>query len=189
MYILCSLLNQSILHVHIAGIAGGSGSGKTTLARAIYDSIGGDNISYISHDSYYKDLSHLSSEERGKQNFDHPDSLVSKNRCQIILTPLYYYSFSFMQDTDLLVQHIALLKNGQSIEVPIYDFKTHSRLPTTESIAARPVILVEGILIFSDADLYSTIDIRIFVDTDDDIRYALLWIVSTILYDIYHIVH
>jgi uridine kinase len=132
----------------VIGIAGGSGSGKTTLARAIYDAIGAENISFISHDSYYKDLSHLAIEEREKQNFDHPDSL----------------------DTALLVQHVISLKNGQDVDVPTYDFKTHSRTKATVSLSARPVILVEGILIFTDPALYELVDIRIFVDTDDDIR-------------------
>jgi uridine kinase len=132
----------------VIGIAGGSGSGKTTLARAIYDAIGAENISFISHDSYYKDLSHLIIEEREKQNFDHPDSL----------------------DTALLVQHVTSLKNGHSVEIPTYDFKIHSRTKNTISLTARPVILVEGILIFTDPSLYELIDIRIFVDTDDDIR-------------------
>lgn len=132
----------------VIGIAGGSGSGKTTLAKAIYDAIGVENISFISHDSYYKDLSHLTIEQREKQNFDHPDSL----------------------DTALLVQHVLALKSGKTVDVPTYDFKTHSRAKATITLNARPVILVEGILIFTDPALYEQIDIRIFVDTDDDIR-------------------
>jgi len=132
----------------VIGIAGGSGSGKTTLAKAIYETIGEENITFISHDSYYKDLSHLTEEERAKQNFDHPDSL----------------------DTALLVKDIIALKNRQSIAVPSYDYTTHSRVPGTTTAAPRPVVLVEGILIFSDSSLYDLMDVRIFVDTDDDIR-------------------
>lgn len=132
----------------VIGIAGGSGSGKTTLAKAIYDTIGMENISFISHDSYYKDLSHLRIEDREKENFDHPNSL----------------------DTALLVEHVRALKRGQHVDVPTYDFKTHSRTNVTVPLVARPVILVEGILIFSDPALYNEVDIRIFVDTDDDIR-------------------
>jgi uridine kinase len=132
----------------VIGIAGGSGSGKTTLAKAIYETIGEDNITFISHDSYYKDLSHLTEKERAKQNFDHPDSL----------------------DTALLVQHINLLKKGKSVAVPSYDYVTHSRVPGTTQAAPKQVVLVEGILIFSDKALYDLMDIKIFVDTDDDIR-------------------
>ncbi|RYY72058.1 uridine kinase [archaeon] len=133
----------------VIGIAGGSGSGKTTLARAVYETIGIENIAYLSHDSYYKDLSHLAMSEREKANFDHPDSL----------------------DTALLVQHIKALKNKENIEVPTYDYTTHSRSSLTLPLSPHPVILVEGILIFTDPSLYELIDIRIFVDTDDDIRF------------------
>eukprot|EP01039_Chlorochromonas_danica_P005473 gene5473-6024_t len=133
----------------VIGIAGGSGSGKTTLSRAIYESIGIEKIAYISHDSYYKDISHLPLCERERQNFDHPDSL----------------------DTALLVEHVRALKNKQSVEVPTYDYTTHSRCKEVQVMPAHPVILVEGILIFADPTLYELFDIRIFVDTDDDIRF------------------
>lgn len=132
----------------VIGIAGGSGSGKTTLAQAIYKEIGEDIITYISHDSYYKDISHLPFEQREKQNFDHPDSL----------------------DTALLVEHVKLLKSGQGVNIPIYSFSTHSRESGSVPAQPRPVILVEGILIFSDPALFNLFDIKIFVDTDDDIR-------------------
>lgn len=132
----------------VIGIAGGSGSGKTTLAKAIYESIGEENITYISHDSYYRDLSHLKLSQREKQNFDHPDSL----------------------ETSLLVEHVKILKSGAHCEIPTYDFKTHARRAETQPLIARAVILVEGILIFTDPALYELIDIRLFVDTDDDIR-------------------
>jgi uridine kinase len=135
--------------VIIIGIAGGSGSGKTTLSRAIYDAIGGENISYISHDSYYKDLRHLTLAQREKQNFDHPDAL----------------------DTALLIEHLKALRDKKPVEIPTYDFSTHSRQEETEYLEAKSVVLVEGILIFADPQLIELLDIRIFVDTDDDIRF------------------
>lgn len=132
----------------VIGIAGGSGSGKTTLSKAVYDELGEESVTFISHDSYYKDLSHLCIEERANNNFDHPDSL----------------------DTGLLVEHVEALRAGYAVEVPIYDYSTHSRTKQTEHVLPRPVILVEGILIFSDEALQQLMDIKIFVDTDDDIR-------------------
>lgn len=132
--------------VIVVGIAGGSGSGKTTLARAIYDEVGEDNVVYISHDSYYKDISHLSIEERAECNFDHPDSL----------------------DTALLIEHIKLLKLKHSVHIPTYDYNTHSRVKNdenTNNAPSRPIIILEGILILSDLELIKLIDIKIFVDT------------------------
>lgn len=134
--------------VIVIGIAGGSGSGKTTLSEAIYEEIGKENICYISHDSYYKDLSHLTMQEREKWNFDHPDAL----------------------DTDLLIQHVKALKLKKSVNIPMYDFTIHSRKQETQLLHPKPVILIEGILIFSDKRLYDEIDVKIFVDTEDDIR-------------------
>lgn len=135
--------------VIVVGIAGGSGSGKTTLARAIYEEMGDENVVYISHDSYYRDISHLTIEERAECNFDHPDSL----------------------ETSLLVEHIKLLKAKIAVHIPTYDYSTHSRVKNVgEDALSRPIIIVEGILILSDPDLHSLIDIKIFVDTDDDIR-------------------
>lgn len=139
---------RSLTDIIVIGIAGGSGSGKTTLATAIYESIGEENITFISHDSYYKDLSHLTFDQRAEQNFDHPDSL----------------------DTALLVEHVKALKSGATVAVPSYDYATHSRVQGTTPAAPRPVVLVEGILIFSDKSLYDLFDVKIFVDTDDDIR-------------------
>jgi len=135
--------------VIVVGIAGGSGSGKTTLSRAIYEEMGDENVVYISHDSYYRDISHLTIEERAECNFDHPDSL----------------------ETSLLVEHIKLLKAKIAVHIPTYDYSTHSRVKNAgEDALSRPIIIVEGILILSDPDLHSLIDIKIFVDTDDDIR-------------------
>lgn len=142
-----SLANKNP-NIMVIGIAGGSGSGKTTLAQAIYDAIGEENITYISHDSYYRDISHLPLEEREKQNFDHPNSL----------------------ETSLLIEHLAELKKGNSVAIPRYDFGTHSRLVERDMTFPRPVILVEGILIFSEPNLLDLFDIRVFVDTEDDIR-------------------
>jgi uridine kinase len=132
----------------ILGIAGGSGSGKTTVSHVILDRVGAHHIAFIPHDAYYKDLGHLSLAERAAVNFDHPDSL----------------------DTPLLVQHVRALKAGQPVQIPIYDFKTHSRTLQTQPLAPQPVILVEGILIFVEKDLRDLFDVKIYVDTDDDIR-------------------
>ena len=122
-------------------------TGKTTLALAIKEALG-KNISYISHDNYYKDISHLSMEERASHNFDHPDSL----------------------DTDLMYEHVQQLKQGQSVDIPTYDFATHSRTKETVHVDAQSIILIEGILIYTHDNLKDVIDVKIFVDTDDDIR-------------------
>ena len=135
--------------VLVVGIAGGSGSGKTTLAQAIYDALGRESyVTFISHDSYYKDLSGWDMEEREKQNFDHPNSL----------------------DTDLLVEHVRKLKAGEDVMVPTYDFGTHSRTDKTTIAQSRQVIIIEGILIFTDPVLASLLDVKIFVDTESDVR-------------------
>ena len=131
----------------IIGICGGTGSGKTTVALKILDAVR-DRVVYIQHDHYYKDLSHLPLEERCKLNFDHPDAL----------------------DTDLLVEQLKQLRAGQAIERPIYDFTVHTRKHETMRISPKPATLVEGILIFDHAVLRSLMDIKIFVDTDADIR-------------------
>lgn len=133
----------------VIAIAGGSGSGKTTVAQAILDRVGRDRIAYLPHDAYYKDLSALPPNQRMEVNFDHPDSL----------------------DTDLLIQHIMQLKNSQAIDLPVYDFKTHTRTSQFTHIAAQRVILVEGILIFAEKQLRKLFDVKIYVDTDADIRF------------------
>lgn len=132
----------------IIGVAGGSGSGKTTVVRHIINTIGEDNILLLQHDSYYRDLKHLSFEERTKQNFDHPSSL----------------------ETELMIRHIKALKNGYQVEVPIYDFTQHIRKEETRQVNAKKVILIDGILIFSEKELRDLMDIKLYVDTDDDIR-------------------
>jgi uridine kinase len=135
----------------IIGIAGGTGSGKTTVARAIYDRVGRDRIEWISHDSYYRNFDAHSPEERAKINFDHPDSL----------------------ETELLTRHLDVLMKGSSVEVPVYDFATHSRkIETTQRVEPRKVIIVEGILVLAEPELRKRIDIKLFVDTPADIRFV-----------------
>ncbi len=133
----------------VIGIAGGSGSGKTTVAHIIIERVGADHIAFLQHDAYYKDLSDLPPNQRVLINFDHPDSL----------------------DSELLIQHVEQLKNYQPIELPVYDFKHHTRTSMTVRIDPQPVILVEGILIFAEPRLRTLFDVKIFVDTDPDIRF------------------
>ena len=132
----------------VIGIAGGSGSGKTTVAQEILQRVGPSRIAFLQHDAYYKDLSGLPPAQRAEVNFDHPNSL----------------------ETELLIKHIELLKSGQPVEVPIYDFAHHSRTEQTYTVQPRGVILVEGILIFVEPALREICDVKIFVDTDSDIR-------------------
>ena len=134
----------------IIGIAGGTGSGKTTVARSIYDRVGKDRIEWISHDSYYRNFDALSPEERHSINFDHPDSL----------------------ETELLVRHLDALVKGSSVEVPVYDFTTHSRKAETQRVEPRKVIIVEGILVLAEPELRKRIDMKLFVDTPPDIRFV-----------------
>lgn len=133
----------------VIGIAGGSGSGKTTVAQEILQRVGPERIAFLQHDSYYKNISGLPPNQRIEVNFDHPHSL----------------------ETELLIEHIASLRDGKPVEVPIYDFSTHSRTGQTFTVQPRRVILVEGILIFTEATLRELFDVKIFVDTDSDIRF------------------
>jgi uridine kinase len=133
----------------VIGIAGGTGSGKTTVAEAIVRRIGPERIALIQQDSYYKDQSHLPMEERVRINYDHPDSI----------------------DTVLLIRHLQELIAGRPVEVPIYDFTTYTRTPHTRRVEPRPVILVEGILVFVEKALRDLFDIKIYVDADPDIRF------------------
>jgi uridine kinase len=132
----------------VIGIAGGSGSGKTTVAQEILNRVGASHIAFLQHDSYYKDLSGLPPTQRADVNFDHPNSL----------------------ETELLIKHIEDLKNGQAVEVPIYDFSHHSRTEETFTVQPRGVIIVEGILIFAEAALRQMFNVKLFVDTDSDVR-------------------
>ena len=133
----------------IIGVAGGSGSGKTTVVRRIVESIGDEQVTVLEHDRYYRDRDDLRLEERAALNYDHPDSL----------------------ETDLLVRHVEALRSGRTVDVPMYDFSRYARKRTTQTAAPRRAVIVEGILIFTDAPLRSLMDVKVFVDTDDDIRF------------------
>ncbi len=133
----------------IIAIAGGSASGKTTFANVILERIGVERIAYVPHDAYYRSLRTLPDELRNPPNFDHPDSL----------------------ETELFIAHIKALQRGEPVEIPIYDFATHSRADRVRLVTPRPVILVEGILIFTDRRLRSLFDVMIYVDPDPDIRF------------------
>lgn len=132
----------------IIGVAGGSGSGKTTVVNHIIDKIGAQNIVLLQHDWYYRDLLHLDFDERAQQNFDHPSSL----------------------ETELMVHHVRELSEGNSIEVPVYDFKNHVRKNETIELYPKPVILVDGILIFFEKKLRELMNLKLYVDTDSDVR-------------------
>jgi uridine kinase len=133
----------------VIGVAGGSGSGKTTVVRRIVESIGDDQVTVIEHDRYYRDRNDLRLEERAALNYDHPDSL----------------------ETDLLVRHVNDLRSGRQIDAPTYDFARYARQTATETIVPRRAIIVEGILIFTDSALRALMDVKVFVDTDDDTRF------------------
>ena len=133
----------------VIGIAGGSGSGKTTLAHLILERVGRDRIAYLPHDAYYKDLGSLPPNERAMINFDHPNSL----------------------DNELLIQHVKQLINSEPVQLPVYDFKHHTRTAETRQVDPRPIIMVEGILIFTEPALRELLEVKIFVDTDSDIRF------------------
>lgn len=129
------------------GIAGGTGSGKTTITRRIMQEFGGD-VSVVYHDNYYKRHDNLTYDERTKLNYDHPNAF----------------------DTPLLIEHLEALRAGQAVECPIYDYTVHNRSENTVTIRPAKVIVVEGILIFAEPELRKRMDIKIFVDTDADVR-------------------
>ncbi|MCC6905628.1 MAG: uridine kinase [Anaerolineae bacterium] len=131
------------------GVAGGSGAGKTTVSRQVLAQIGEDKIAYVPHDNYYKDLRHLPFDERTQVNFDHPDSL----------------------DDDLFIADVRRLQRYEPISMPVYDFSTYTRTDDVTVVQPHRVILVEGILIYADQRLRDLFDVRIFVDTDDDVRF------------------
>jgi uridine kinase len=133
----------------IIGICGGTGSGKTTVANRILESVSASEVAFIQQDSYYRNLKDLPVDYRNAVNFDHPDAL----------------------DNDLLAHHIKKLRAGGSVELPLYDFKTHTRLNETVLIEPKPIVIIEGILIFTDPRLLEQMDIKVFVDTPDDIRF------------------
>ena len=132
----------------IIGICGGTGSGKTTIARKILDAVGRGNVVLVEQDSYYRNLGDMPLDERRQANFDHPDSI----------------------DSEMIVNHLKRLKIGQPIEMPIYDFVTHTRREETEHIEPKPVVIIEGILIFAEARVLDLLDVRVFVDTPSDVR-------------------
>ena len=133
----------------VIGVAGGSGSGKTTVVRRIVDSLGPDQVTLLDHDRYYRARNDLRLEERAALNYDHPDAL----------------------ETDLMVTHVRALKAGQAVDVPQYDFTRHARLMETNTFQPRRALIVEGILVFTDAALRDLMDIKVFVDTDSDTRF------------------
>ena len=134
-------------NIIVIGVAGGTGSGKTTLVKALMNRFG-ENITVLSHDNYYKQHNELTYEERAKLNYDHPDAF----------------------DTDMMIEHLRLLKQGVAIDCPTYDFTVHNRAEGILHIEPEKVIVVEGILIFQDLELCREMDIKIFVETDADVR-------------------
>ena len=133
----------------IIGICGGTGSGKTTVANSILASVSEGEVVFIQQDSYYRNLADLPDKIREAINFDHPDAV----------------------DNDLLVEHVRSLKAGRAVDLPVYDFKTHARRTETQRVEPRPIIIIEGILIYADPRLLDEMDIKVFVDTPDDIRF------------------
>ncbi len=132
----------------VIGVAGGSGSGKTTVSRAILDRVGRERIAYLPHDAYYRDLAHLPHDERAQFNFDHPNAF----------------------DNELYIAHIDRLCAGRSVDVPSYDFASYTRGPSAATILPQPVLLLEGILIFAEAALRERMSVKLFVDTEGDLR-------------------
>jgi uridine kinase len=133
----------------VIGVAGGTGSGKTTVANQILQRVGTRHITYIPHDAYYRDHSHLAPHQRAQVNYDHPDSL----------------------ETELLIEHLKELRAGRAVEIPVYDFTTHTRTQQTRHVEPAPVILVEGILVFAEPELRALFDVMLYVDTDADVRF------------------
>ncbi|MGD8807567.1 MAG: uridine kinase [Chloroflexota bacterium] len=133
----------------VFGVAGGTASGKTTVAEAILAAVGASQLAYLPHDAYYRDMIHLPLSERAKLNYDHPESL----------------------ETELLISHVERLIEGKSVEVPVYDFTEHRRTEQTRTVEPCPIILIDGILIFTHPQLRELMDIKVYVDTDADVRF------------------
>ncbi len=131
----------------IIGVCGGTGSGKTTLSQKIYDAFK-DKAVLVGMDNYYKNHEDMALAERAKVNYDHPNAF----------------------DTDLLIEHLRMLKRGESVDMPEYDYSTHSRKTQTVKVVSREIIIIEGILLFENPELVNLLDIKIFVDTDADVR-------------------
>lgn len=132
----------------VIGIAGGTGSGKTTVARSIMNKLGGANVALISQDNYYRHYSDLTFAERERMNYDHPNAF----------------------ENCLLLQHLGELRNGHAVDIPVYDFTEHNRSGQTLRIEAKPIVLIEGIHVLTDEELRGALDIKVFVDTDPDVR-------------------
>ena len=133
----------------VIGVAGGTGSGKTTVTNRILEHVGTEHITYIPHDAYYRDLSHLPPHLRTRVNFDHPNAL----------------------ETELLIEHLKALRAGRAVEIPSYDFTTHTRTQQTQRVEIAPVVIVEGILVFVEPELRELFDVKLYVDTDADVRF------------------
>jgi uridine kinase len=133
----------------IIGICGGTGSGKTTVANKILQSVSANEVAFIQQDSYYRDLNQMPLDYRQQVNFDHPDAI----------------------DNDLMVEHVRALKSGRAVDLPIYDFKNHARRRETLRMEPKLITILEGILIFAEKRLLEEMDIKVFVDTPDDIRF------------------
>ena len=133
----------------IIGICGGTGSGKTTVANRILETVSADEVVFIQQDLYYRNLKDMPLDYRNAANFDHPDAV----------------------DNELLINHLKKLNAGEPVELPIYDFRTHTRLPATTPIEPKSIVIVEGILIFAEPRLLEQMDIKVFVDTPDDVRF------------------
>lgn len=133
----------------VFGVAGGTASGKTTVADAILEAVGAEQVAYLPHDAYYREMNHLPFSQRAALNYDHPDSL----------------------ETELLIHHIEELLAGRPVQVPVYDFTTHTRTEETRPVEPCPIILIDGILIFTNARLRELMDIKVYVDTDGDVRF------------------
>jgi len=140
---------SSVSEPIVFGVAGGTASGKTTVAETILDAVGASQAAYLPHDAYYRDMIHLPLEERARLNYDHPESL----------------------ETELLISHVEQLIAGNSVEVPIYDFTEHRRTAETRTVDPSPIILIDGILIFTNPQLRDLMDIKVYVDTDADVRF------------------
>lgn len=132
----------------LIGITGGTGSGKSTVTHEILKNLPEESVSTVEQDAYYKDQSDMTLEQRFKTNYDHPDAF----------------------DTPLLVEHLKMLMNGQAIDMPMYDFSIHNRLKTTRRVEPRDIIIVEGIMILQEIEIRSLLDIKVYVDTDADVR-------------------
>lgn len=138
------------MEVTVIGVAGGTGSGKSTLVRKLMDAFGGESIAVLAHDSYYKAHDDMTLAERSRLNYDHPGEF----------------------DTAMMVGHLKALKSGQPVRQPVYSFVEYNRTAETELVRPSPVVIVDGILIFENKELRDQMDIKVFVDTDADVRLA-----------------